>query len=164
MELIEHEILSCGCSLLGDVADDYQFVFSRPLLSYAPNVPNILGGYSDAFPLCFAFLSIPGGESLETVWSRILGQLRAATERRSLETGRQEGGKRILLLALATAEDFRELKPPAMSLGFDYQGCELLGSCWQQRAVSPMAPISACCGAPAPSAQELAFVHCVKSC
>lgn len=55
-ELIEHEIHSCGWSLLGDVTGDYKVVFSRPFLSCAPNVPNAVGWYSHPLLLCFAFL------------------------------------------------------------------------------------------------------------
>lgn len=91
-ELIEHEIHSCGWGLLGYVAGNYKVVFSRPRLLHAPSVPNTVGRYSEPFPPCFAFLSTTGGESLQTVGPRILGQLQPATERCSLETGRQEGG------------------------------------------------------------------------
>lgn len=41
-ELIEHEIHSCGWSLLGDVTGNCKVVFSRPFLSYIPDVPHIV--------------------------------------------------------------------------------------------------------------------------
>lgn len=58
---------------------------------HMPPCANMVGWYSDPFPPCFAFLSITGSESLETVGPRTLGQLQGATERCSLETGRQRG-------------------------------------------------------------------------
>lgn len=91
-ELIEHEIHSCGWGLLGYIAGDYKVMFSIPLLSHALNVPNMVGWYSDPFPPCFAFISNTGGEKLETVGPRTLGQIQAISEWCSLETRRQEGG------------------------------------------------------------------------
>ena len=43
--------------------------------------------------LCSAFLSVPVGESLEIVWSKILSSYKAALERHTLGPGRQEMGR-----------------------------------------------------------------------
>lgn len=87
-ELIAYETHSCGWGLLGNIPVDYKVAFSRPFLSYASKVPNIVGWYTDPFVPWSAFLSIPGGGSLETVWSRILGSSRLLLRgtHRSLET------------------------------------------------------------------------------
>ena len=115
--LIEHEIHSCGWGLLRDVTGDCKVVFSR-CAAYCQLI--------DLFLPCSAFLSIPLGERLEIVWSKILSSYKAALERHTLGPGRQEvGSSHSPSLGSGNKRGFQEREASGKISGFDYQECEL---------------------------------------